>query len=81
MKGAKTTMHVSFPKVPLGDGPARIPMRDPGIVLRRVYLMPGDFSKRGFTQGCPGCIYTQVAIDPKRKHSEDCRRRMEEEIS
>ena len=77
MKGAKTSMHVSFAKAPGGDGPAQIPMRGPGIVPRRVYLMQGDFSKQGCTQGCPGCMYAH----PKRNQSEDCRKRMEEDLS
>ena len=56
LKGAKMTMHVSFPKALGGDGPAQIPTRGPRFCPRRVDLMPGDVSKHGFTQGCPGYI-------------------------
>ena len=81
LKGAKTTMHISFPKTPGGDGPALIPTRGPGMVPRRVYLMPSGFAKHGFTQGCPGCIYAQNGNGLKRNHSENCRKIMEEEIA
>ena len=81
LKGAKTSTHVSFAKALGGNGPAQIPMSGPGIVPRIVYLMPGDLSTHGLSQGFPDCIYAQNAIGPKRNHSEDCRRRMEEEIS
>ena len=37
LKGGKTSMYVSFPKVAGGDVPAQIPTRGPGIVPRRVY--------------------------------------------
>ena len=80
LKGARTSMHVSFPTAAGGDIAAQIPTRRPNIVPRRVYLMPGDFSKHGFSQGCPGCIYAQDGIGPKRDHSEARRRRMEEDI-
>jgi hypothetical protein len=80
LKGAKTSLHVSFPKVAGGVDAAPIPTRGPGIIPRRIYLMPGDFSKLGFTQGCPGCTYAQNGLGSKRNHSEDCRRRLEEEI-
>ena len=40
-KGVKTMMHVSFPKAAGGDVPAQILTRGPGILPRRVYLMPG----------------------------------------
>ena len=43
-------------------------------------MMPSDFTKHGFSQGCPGCTYAQNGSGPKRNHSEACRRRMEEEI-
>ena len=56
LKGANTSMHVSFPKVPEGDFPAQIPTCGPGNILRGVYLMPGDISEHGFSQGCPGCF-------------------------
>ena len=44
LKGAKTSMHISFPETPGGDGPTQIPTRGPGIDPRRVYLMPSDFT-------------------------------------
>ena len=73
-------MRVSFPKVAGGDVPAQIPTQGAGIVPRLVFLMPGDFSKHGFSQGCPGCIYAQNGIGPKGNHSEYCKRGTEEEI-
>ena len=42
--------------------------------------MPSDFANHGFTQRCPGCIYVQNGNGLKRNRSEDCRRKMEEEI-
>ena len=48
LKGAKTLMHASFPKVAGGHVPAQIPTHGPDMVPRGVYLMPGDFSKHGF---------------------------------
>ena len=80
LKGAKTSMHISFPKIPGGDSPTQIPTRGPGMIPRRVYLMPNDFAKHGFTQGCPSCTYVQNGIGLKRHHSEACRIIMEEEI-
>ena len=80
LKGAKTSLHVSFPKGTGGVAPAPTPTRGPGIVPRRIYLMPGDVSKHGFTQGCPGCTYAQNGLGPKRNHTDDCRRRLDREI-
>ena len=80
LKGAKTSLHVSFPKGAGGVAPAPIPTRGPGIVPRRIYVTPGDFSKHGFTKGCPGCTYAQNGLGPKRNHSKYCRRRLEGEI-
>ena len=37
LKGAKTSMHVSFPKAAGGDVPAQIQKRGPGIVPRRLF--------------------------------------------
>ena len=42
--------------------------------------MPGDYAKHGFSQGCPGCTWAQNQIGPRRRQSEACRRRLEEEI-
>ena len=44
-------------------------------------MKPGDFTRHGFTQGCPGCIYAQTSIGPERNHNEACRDRMESEIA
>ena len=43
--------------------------------------MPGDFSNVGFCQGCPGCIYAQDVIGPRRNHSEACQDRIERELN
>ena len=72
LKGAKTSMHISFPKTPGGDDLTQIPTRGPSMISTRVYLMPSDFAKHGFTQGCPGCTYAQNVIGLKRNHSEAC---------
>ena len=79
LKGAKTTLKVSFPKAPAVQ--EKQPTRDATIVPRRIYLKPDDFRKHGFTQGCPGCIFAQTSVGPKRNHSEACRNRMEAEIA
>ena len=81
LKGAKTRVQVRMPKQDGGDARAAEPVRGSEIVPRRVYLMPRDFVKYGFTQGCPGCRLAQTGIGPKRNHSEACRVRMESEIA
>ena len=79
MKGAKTSLRVSFPRA--SSAPTAQLTRGTDIVPRRLYLKPADFRKYGFTQGCPGCTHAQTNIGPKRNHSEACRHRMESEIA
>ena len=50
-------------------------------VPRRTLLYKGDFTRYEFTVGCPGCIWMQLGQGPRRNHSDECRRRMEEELA
>ena len=43
--------------------------------------MSEDFEEHGQTAGCPGCIWLQTQIGPRRGHTEQCRKRMEEELA
>ena len=36
LKGTKTSMHISFPKIPGGDNLTQIPTRGPGMIPRRL---------------------------------------------
>ena len=81
LRGAKTTDQIRMPKQDGGDARTAEPVRGSEVVPRRVYLMPRDFVKYGYTQGCPGCTFAQTGIGPKRNHSEACRLRMESEIA
>ena len=66
----------------MGEMPrAAEPVRGSEVVPRRVYLMPKDFVKYGYAQGCPGCTFAQTGIGSKRNHSEACRSRVESEIA
>ena len=50
-------------------------------VLRRAKLNPGDFTRHGYTVGCPGCEQLQLASPVRKNHTEACRKRMETELS
>ena len=62
LKGAKSTVHVTVPKVAGDADPAAIPTRSSDVIPRRLYLKPADFDKHGFTQGCPGCAFAQTRL-------------------
>lgn len=47
------------------------------VTRRRMRLAPEDFSRHGYTAGCPGCIALRRKA-PSKNHSESCRKRMEE---
>ena len=81
LKGAKTTVRIRMPKQDGGDARTAEPVRGSEVVPRRVYLMPRDLIKYGYTQGCPGCTFAQTGIGPKRNHGEACRLSMESEIA
>ena len=81
LKGAKTTIQIRMPKQDGGDSRAAEPVRGSELVPRRIYAMPRDVVKYGFTQGCPGCTFAQTGIGPKRNHNEACRVRMESKIA
>ena len=80
MKGAKTTVHVSFNKPPDVDVSGPAPTRGTDVIPRRMYLKPADFLKHGYTDGCPGCIMLRDGSTQKRNHTEACRARVEELI-
>ena len=44
-------------------------------------MTPQDFVKYGYTVGCPGCEQLQLQLDQRRGHTEECRKRIEEEIA
>ena len=50
------------------------------FVPRRVRLNPEDFIKHGFTGRCRGCVWLQDNIGTRVAHSEECRRRMEDNL-
>ena len=77
LKGAKTRQHVSMPR---NIESQEIPTRGREFVPRRLYMMPKDYERYGFTQGCRGCAWAQNQIGARAPHSEQCRQRMEGEI-
>ena len=81
LKGARSTVLVSFPRPVGGENVDSIPVRGRDFVPRRLYVMPNDYVKHGFSQGCPGCAWAQIQMGPRRGHSELCRRRLEEELA
>ena len=44
---------------------------------RRTRLVPEDFEKAGFTDGCRGCAWLQDHVGGRQGHSEECRNRVE----
>ena len=72
----------SRPRVRLGDEireGMEIRTR-PDFAPRRLRLDRADFEKHGFTEGCPACIRMQIGLGARRVHSEECRKRMQEEL-
>ena len=70
--------------VEVGIPTAGNPIADPeGVqaVLRRAKLNPGDFTRHGYTVGCPGCEQLQLGSPVRKNHTEACRKRMETELS
>ena len=60
------------------------PIADPeGVqpVPGRAKLNPGDFTRHGYTVGCPGCEQLQLGSPVRKNHTEACRKRMETELS
>ena len=80
LKVSKSVLQTRVVRSSAGIAAAPIPMRSEDVVPRRLYVMPGDHEKHGFTQGCPGCTFAQAGIGTTRGHSEACRNRMEYEI-
>ena len=77
-KGAKTSWahrHVveGYAPVPADPGRASVP--------RRARLAQGDFENEGYTEDCRGGEFLQIGIGARQNHSDDCRARIEEELS
>ena len=52
-----------------------------GARPRRWRIRKADFEKMGYTKGCEGCRHTQAGMKgTHRGHSEECRKRIEEEL-
>ncbi len=44
-------------------------------------MMPNTLKKYGYTEGCPGCAMKQAGMTGSTNHSEECRERIEAELS
>jgi len=78
MDGAKSTpvgvrQHTAATSTP---NPEATP-----IMPRRMKLRQEDFIDHGYTIGCPGCESIQLESNVRRGHNEECRSRMEKELS
>ena len=51
------------------------------MMPRRTRLRQEDFKEYGYTVGCPGCESIQLESNVRRGHNDECRARMEEELS
>ena len=51
------------------------------MMPRRLKLRKKDFIGHGYTIGCPGCESIQLSSNVRRGHNEECRSRMEKELS
>ncbi len=49
-------------------------------IARRAYITKEDYEKRGHTAGCKGCRAAHANLERK-SHSEQCKRRMLEELA
>ena len=82
LSGAKSQgARVKFAD-PSSEPPPRAPAFRAGneFVPRKIYLMPKDFAKYGFTDGCPGCVWLQNKLGARRNHNDQCRLRVEQAI-
>ena len=60
------------------------PVADPdatSAIPRRTKLNPGDCLRHGYTVGCPGYEQLQLNSAIRRNYTEECRRRIEGELS
>ena len=78
MHGAKSTPpevrpHTAATSIPTTAATSRMP--------RRIRLRQEDFVEYGYTVGCPGCGSIPWKSSVRRGHNEECRARMEEELS
>ena len=78
MHGAKSTATEVRPLTAATStpNPAAAPM-----MPRRIRLRQEDFIEYGYTVGCPECKSIQLDSNVRRGHNEECRARMEEELS
>ena len=81
MKGAKSTVGVSFPGPGKTGETSDIPIRAREAVPRRVYVRSSDYDKHGFTMGCKGCTWFQNRLGTRPPHSDACRERLEKLIA
>ena len=56
---------------------SRLP-RAEGVRRRRITAQ--TLRRYGFTEGCDGCTYARAGMGEHRGHTEECRRRIEEEM-
>ena len=47
-------------------------------IARRPRMEKADFTRFGYTGGCPGCVHLQAGSTGSRNHNEVCRTRIEE---
>ena len=47
---------------------------------RRMYLLPSDVVRLGYTIGCPKCVRMQNKLGARRGHNNNCRDRMEKAL-
>ena len=64
LKGARSTVAVSLPKVPGGELETQIPLKSKEIVPRRVYLMPGDYRTTGTHKDAQDASQLRPGLDP-----------------
>ena len=79
MHGAKSTPTEVRPHTAAASTPN--PAAAAPMMPRRIRLRQEDFIEYGYTVGCPGCQPIQLEPNVRRGHNEECRARMEEELS
>ncbi len=63
-----------------GEKATFVPAKDADPEVRVAYIYKGDIEKHGPTTGCAGCKAAMSGSKYRAKHSEECRKRMEELI-
>ena len=66
----------------IGDGIGTVPDGiGKGYVPRSFEIGAAEVSKYGATENCPGCVWQQHRLGPRRNHSEECRNRFQEAMA